>query len=143
MLQEPKSANELFYYTDRDVGSGSVRAWAFKLKCPKCGEPMARPRNSRGKPDKKAGVYVCPKCGFSLPDKEYEAELILNIQYVCPKCGHKGEVQIPFKRKSVSFQVFDETKGKKVRKSVKAFVFKCEKCGEPIYITKKLKEIPQ
>ena len=141
MLEEPKNATELFYYTDRDIDKGWVRAWVFKLKCPKCGTPMQKPRNKQGKPIKKADYYECPKCGFKMSSKDYESKLVTNIQYKCPYCGHEGETQIPFRRKRVSYKVFDEMKGKDVRKSVEALVFKCEKCGKEIYITKKLKEI--
>ncbi len=141
MLKEPTDVKEIYYYTDRDIGKGSARAWAFKLKCPKCGAPMQKPRNKQGKPIKKADYYECPECGYKLNAKDYESKLTLNIQYVCPYCGHKGEAQIPFKRKKVSFKVFDEVKRKDVRKTVDAFVFKCEKCGRDIYITKKLKEV--
>ncbi len=146
MLEEPKSAQELYYYTDRDINGpdnkvGSVRVWVFKLKCPKCGARMQKPRNKQGKPIKKADYYECPNCGFTMKAPDYEAKLVANIQYKCPYCGFEGELQVPFKRKKISFKEFDEAKGKEVRKSVEALVFKCQKCNKEIYVTKKLKEI--
>ncbi len=127
MLEEPKDVQELFYYTDRDVDSGYAKVWVFKLKCPKCGTPMQKPRNKQGKPIKKATYYECPDCGFKMEAKEYESKLIANIKYKCPYCGYEGELQVPFKRKKV--------------KGVEAFVFKCQKCGKDIFITKKFKKL--
>jgi predicted RNA-binding Zn-ribbon protein involved in translation (DUF1610 family) len=83
MLVEPKSAEELYYYTDRDIGSGSARVWVFKLKCPKCNNYVQKPRDKNGKPIKKADYYECQKCGFRMDAKEYESKLIANIQYKC------------------------------------------------------------
>ena len=45
--------------------------------------------------------------------------------YVCPKCKNKGGLIIPFKRKSIQ--------------GVKTLRVNCEKCGENIDITKKMK----
>ena len=50
-----------------------------------------------------------------------------NVSYTCPKCEHAGETQIPFRRKKVE--------------GVDSLVFACQKCGEKIPITKKMKEI--
>ncbi|MGB9748816.1 MAG: hypothetical protein ACP5OZ_04915 [Candidatus Woesearchaeota archaeon] len=141
MLVEPKSAEELYYYTDRDICSGSARVWVFKLKCPKCSSYVQKPRDKNGKPMKKADYYECQKCGFRMDAKEYESKLMANIQYKCPYCGFKGELQIPFSRKNVYFKEFDEAKGKEKKSKVLALVFKCEKCQKEIYVTQKMKDV--
>ena len=116
----------VIYYTQRRIGSGYASAWVYRQKCPKCNKGlMGKPRD-KGKVKIRAKEYVCPDCGNSVEKKEYEESLMANIEYVCPKCKYKGEIQIPFKRKKVQ--------------GMDALKFSCEKCGEVILITKKMKE---
>lgn len=128
--KKPESDSDLdrvLYYTQRKIGNGHATAWVYRQKCPKCKKGlMGKPRDSSGKVKIRAKEYVCPDCGNSVEKKEYEESLMANIEYVCPKCGNKGEIQIPFKRKKVQ--------------GMDALKFNCEKCGETILITKKMKE---
>ena len=39
-MKEPESMEELIYFTNRAIGKGSVKAWVYKQKCPKCGKHM-------------------------------------------------------------------------------------------------------
>ncbi|NIA04083.1 MAG: hypothetical protein GWP09_01915 [Nitrospiraceae bacterium] len=128
-LKEPQSMEELYYYTNRDLeNNGEVRCWVFKRECPQCHKALLeKPKGKNGKIKIRAKEFVCPNCGFVMGKEEYEKDLIANIEYTCPHCGYHGKTQIPFKRKKV--------------KGVEAMVFTCEKCGEKIYITKKMKEI--
>ncbi len=137
-LREPTSMAECVYYTKRVLANdGKAVVWVFKEKCSKCGKAlMAKPKDSKtGKAKIRASEYVCPECGFTIKKEEYEDTLTANITYTCPKCKHKGELQIPFKRKKT--QIFDVEKQKKI--SADALVFHCEKCNEKIAITKKMK----
>ncbi len=124
-LKQPESVNECVYFTRRAVDKGHVMAWVFKEKCPKCGKAqMGKPRED-GKVKVRAKEYVCPECNHTVPKQEYEETLTVNIAYTCPNCSHKGETQIPFKRKTFE--------------GVKALVFQCDKCKQKIPITKKMK----
>jgi len=117
---------KLVYYTQRKIGNGHATVWVYRQKCPKCKKGlMGKPREG-GKVKIRAPEYVCPECGHSVEKKEYESSLTANISYKCPKCGNEGEIQVPYKRKA--FQ------------GVPAIVFECQKCGEKIAITKKMKE---
>ncbi len=138
-LKQPISMNECIYFTNRTMGSGKVKAWVFKADCSKCKDGlMGKPRDPKtGKPKIRATEYVCPKCGHSEEKKEHEASLSACVAYTCPECSNEGELEIPFKRKSV--QVIDEETGKK--SSAKALQFCCEKCNAKINITKKMKGI--
>jgi predicted RNA-binding Zn-ribbon protein involved in translation (DUF1610 family) len=79
-----------------------------------------------GKVKIRAKEYVCPECGHREEKVAYEEKLTASIAYTCPKCKHAGEIQIPFKRKSVD--------------GTKALVFNCQKCSEKMLITKKMKD---
>ena len=122
-MELPQSLENLFYFANRTIDNGYIKAWAYKLKCPKCGAFMQKPRNKFGRPDKKAKYYECPNCGFKMDKKEYESKIIINVIYKCPHCGHEGETTIEgFKRKKVD--------GKK------GIVFSCENCGATLVIEK-------
>jgi len=125
-MDEPESMEDIVYFTNRSIGSGSARAWVFKRECPKCGEMMGKPKGSNGKVKIRAKEYVCYKCNHTEEKQEYEESLTANIKYVCPQCSHEGETQIPFKRKTF--------------KGAKALVFECSECSEKIPITKKMKK---
>ena len=135
-MREPKSTNECIYFTRRNDNSEKVKCWVFKEKCPECGKGlMQKPRDPKtGKPKIRSTEYVCSECGFAIEKKKHEDTLTANIQYEC-SCGHKGEIEIPFKRKNI--QRVNEETGKK--KSVPALQFECEGCGKKHYVTKKMK----
>ncbi len=136
MLKEPESMEELVYFTKRAIGSGRVVAWVYRGECPRCKKAlMGKPKDKSGKVMIRAKEYVCPECGYRVPKQEYEGSLTANIKYSCPHCGHKGETQIPFKRKKV--KIFDEEEGKE--KMVDALQFACDNCKKKINITKKMK----
>ncbi|MBW2972658.1 hypothetical protein KY359_06490 [Candidatus Woesearchaeota archaeon] len=120
--------DELIYFTQRAVGKGNVRAWAYKGPCPKCGKGrMGKPVDEKtGKVKIRAKEYVCPECGYTVEKKAYEDTLTCEIKYTCPECGNTGDAEAPFKRKK--FQGMD------------AVVFQCGKCKAKIPITKKMKE---
>ena len=128
-LKYPESMEECVYFTRRADGAGKTMCWVFKEQCPKCKKAMM------GKPvdEKTGGVkirakeYKCPNCGHTEEKVAYEEKLTANIAYTCPKCKHVGEIQIPYKRKTVE--------------GVKALVFNCQKCSEKILITKKMKAV--
>ena len=126
-LKQPESMDELVYFTDRDIGSGSARVWVFRQKCPKCGKTiMSKPVGEKGKVKIRASEYVCPSCGHRVEKDEYENTLTANTEYKCPKCLSSGEAQIPFKRKNIE--------------GVLTLRVNCSKCGTPIDVTKKMKE---
>jgi len=129
-LVEPKSMEECIYFTNRAVGenfTGNARCWVLREKCPKCKKSFMGKPVEDGKIKIRATEYICPSCGYSEEKISYEEKLTASIDYVCPKCQFKGQTQIPFKRKSVA--------------GVKTLRFNCEKCKEPIDITKKMKVI--
>ena len=128
-LKYPESMDECVYFTRRADGAGKSMCWVFKEKCPKCGKAlMGKPVDEKtGSVKIRAKEYVCPSCKHSEEKVAYEEKLTANIAYTCPKCKHAGEIQIPFKRKSVD--------------GVKALVFNCQKCSEKIAITKKMKAL--
>ena len=136
-LKFPESATECVYFTRRNIGKGKAIAWVFKENCPKCKKAlMGKPKDEKtGKIKIRAKEYVCPECGYTVEKGAYEDTLTVNVQYTCPKCSAEGEIQLPFKRKKI--RVFDEEEQKK--KSIDAIKFQCEKCGEDILITKKMK----
>jgi len=129
MLVEPKSTEECVYFTNRPIDiKGKVKCWVYREKCPKCKKGlMGKPRDSKGKIKIRANEYVCPECGYKVEKQEYEDTLTASIKYTCPKCEYNGEIEIPFKRKK--FQ------------GVESLKFECQKCKNPILITKKMKEI--
>lgn len=130
MVKEPESMDECFYFTNRilEKGKGNVIAWVLKPKCPKCEKGiMRKPLDTKtGKVKIRAKEYACPECGYTVSKEEFEPKLKMNIIYKCPYCGNQGEAETEYKLKS--FQ------------GVKAYVFSCDKCGEKIGITKKMKE---
>ena len=87
---------------------------------------MGKPVNPKtGKIKSRAEIYVCPECGHEEKCKEFDETLTVEIQYTCPFCGKSGEATTEYKRKGYM--------------GVKAYVFKCNDCGEKIGITKKMK----
>lgn len=125
---------ECVYFTRRV--KPQVVAWVFREQCPKCKKAlMGKPRDASGKVKIRAKEYVCPECRYTVEKQTYEDTLTANIQYTCPKCSHSGELQIPFKRKKI--RIFDEEEGKET--TVDTLQFQCQKCGEKINITKKMK----
>jgi predicted RNA-binding Zn-ribbon protein involved in translation (DUF1610 family) len=131
-LKFPNSMDECIYFTNRNIGenkNGKAICWVFKQDCPKCKKAkMGKPIDPKTKrPQIRAKEYVCPACNYTVEKVAYEESLTANIQYTCPKCGFEGEAQVPFKRKSINGV-----------KTLRAF---CEKCKEPIDVTKKMKEM--
>ena len=128
-IEMPESMDECFYFTNRtlDEGKGSVIAWVKKPICPKCGKgKMGKPVDPKtGKVKSRADIYACKECGYEVKKDEFDPTLKVEIQYKCPHCGNEGETITDYKRKSF--------------KGVQAYVFTCEKCGEKIGITKKMK----
>jgi predicted RNA-binding Zn-ribbon protein involved in translation (DUF1610 family) len=59
-----------------------------------------------------------------------ESDSQYSIEYICPHCGKSGEKQETLERQKVS-QKNPET-GK--RKTIKAFIIKCDSCGKDIII---------
>jgi predicted RNA-binding Zn-ribbon protein involved in translation (DUF1610 family) len=128
-LKMPESMDECFYFTNRTLkNNGSIIAWVYRPKCPKCGKGiMGKPVDPKtGKVKKKADIYACRECGYSVNSDEFDETLKVEIQYKCPFCGNSGETTTEYKRKKY--------------KGVDAYVFTCQKCGERIGITKKMKE---
>jgi len=136
-LQEPKSMDDCVYFSNRIVGKGKAKAWVLKEKCPKCGKAlMGKPKDEKtGRPKIRATEYVCPECNHTVEKQEYEDTLKINVKYTCPHCNHEGETQAPFKWKNI--QRLNEETGKK--QAIKSIRFQCQKCGENIDITKKMK----
>jgi hypothetical protein len=126
LMKEPMSMDELIFFTNRSLGKGSIRAWAFRPLCPKCKTSMGKPINEKGKVAIRAEEYACPSCKLRQSKEEAESSLALQISYTCPSCGKKGETTTPYKRKTWQ--------------GVPAFVFTCTACKEIIGITKKMKE---
>ena len=125
-FKEPESTENLFYFTDRDIGNGRAFCWVEKLICPKCGKArMGKPRDKSGKIKVRAKEYVCPNCGYSEEKSEYESKLVAKVIYKCPHCGYEGKLKLPFKRKKI--------------KGIETFRFLCDACNKPIDITKKFK----
>ena len=129
-LKEPTSMEECAYFTNRNIGedfSGNVKCWVFKEKCPKCKKGMMGKPIVDGKAKIRALVYECASCKYTEPKQEYEDKLTANLEYTCPKCKFSGQMQAPFKRKRVL--------------GVLTLRFACEKCTEPLDVTKKMKQI--
>jgi len=136
-IQEPKSMTECVYFTNRIVGNGKLKAWVFREMCTQCKKGlMGKPVNPKTKkPKRTAKEYVCPECKFTVPEKEYENQLKLNVKYTCPSCNAQDEIQVPYLRKRILR--FDEEKKKKV--AIESVRFQCSKCSGNIDVTKKLK----
>ena len=130
MVTMPESMEECFYFTNRilEDGKGQIMAWVFKQDCPKCKKAkMGKPVDPKtGKVKSRADIYVCKECGYEVAKAEMDPTLTVEIEYKCPACGDEGEATTEYKRKTW--------------KGVKAYVFTCNKCGEKIGITKKMKK---
>jgi hypothetical protein len=124
----PDSMDNLVYFTRRNIAEtrGAVIAWAPKAKCPKCKKTlMGKPLDPKTKRIQvRAKEYQCPGCGYTEEKNEHEEKLSAMIIYDCPFCNNRGEITVPFARKSWY--------GKK------AIVFQCAKCKEKLGVTKKL-----
>jgi len=129
MVKFPESMDDLVYWTSRKIDEGSVKAWAYRSTCPECKKGiMGKPKDEKtGKPKIRALSYVCESCGHEIGKRTYEETLMAEIMYTCPHCKHKGETEVPFKRKKY--------------KGTDAILFQCQSCGEKIPITKKMKEL--
>lgn len=127
-LKQPNSMDELVYFTQRTIEPfGKTKVWVFKQMCPKCKKGLMGKPVEKGKIKPRAKECVCPECKYTVNAQEYEDGLTASIEYTCPKCQNKGEIQIPYKRKSIQ--------------GVKALVFNCQKCNEQILVSKKMKAI--
>lgn len=126
-LEEPKSMEELVYFTNRELDEGGqAMCWVRRGLCPECGEGlMGKPRDKKtGGIKVRARVYVCPECEYTVKKKEYEETLTAEAKYTCPHCQKEGEATAPFKRKKI--------------KGVDTLRMKCQHCGGNIDITKKM-----
>ena len=127
-MEMPESMDECFYFTRRTLeNDGKAVAWVLKPDCPECGKAKMGKPVDKGKVKIRAKEYVCPSCGYTVSKEEFEPTLTMNIQYKCPHCGNSGEATTNYKLKSFL--------------GTKAYVFTCEKCGEKIGITKKMKDV--
>lgn len=124
-LKEPESMEELVYFTNRIIDNGKIRAWVFRMECPKCKKGIMGKPVEKGKVKTRAKEYVCPECGFTEDKLTHESKLTLNIDYVCPSCGKEGQATTEYKRKTFE--------------GVQAYVFECKNCKKKIGITKKMK----
>lgn len=135
-LREPQSMDECVYFTRRELGAnGKVVTWVFRQECPKCHKALMGKPVEKGKVKIRTKQYVCPECGYTINEDEYEETLTASIKYTCPYCGFVGEIQVPFRRKKV--QMLDEETGKKT--AAESLRFTCQKCSKNIDITKKMK----
>jgi uncharacterized CHY-type Zn-finger protein len=127
-MKMPNSVEECVYFTNRTLGEGKAMCWVFKQNCPKCKKSlMGKPKDSKtGKAMIRAKEYVCPSCKYTVEKTEYEETLTASIMYTCPACRNKGEIEAPFKRKSIE--------------GVKTLRVNCQKCKANIDITKKMKD---
>lgn len=130
-LKIPNSMDECFYFTNRVIegGKGTIMAWVYRPDCPKCKKAkLGKPVDPKtGKVRKKAEIYECPACKYTVNADEYDQTLFVEIIYKCPCCGNESEAKTEFKRKKFM--------------GVDAYVFECSKCKKKIGITKKMKEI--
>jgi predicted RNA-binding Zn-ribbon protein involved in translation (DUF1610 family) len=126
MITEPENMDELVYFTNRTLeNNGKIKAWVYKIDCPKCKkEKMGKPVE-KGKVKIRAKEYVCNSCKYLEQQKEHEDKLTVEVIYTCPYCGFSGEATTEYKRKTFM--------------GVPSYVFKCGKCNEKIGITKKMK----
>ncbi|MFH1174559.1 MAG: hypothetical protein V1725_05455 [archaeon] len=126
-MQFPKSVDECVYFTNRFMGNGLTKCWVFKQDCPKCKKAKMSKPIVAGKVAIRAKEYVCPACKYTVDKSAYEETLLACISYTCPACNATGEMEVPFKRKSIN--------------GVKTLRVFCRKCNAPIDITKKMKEM--
>ena len=126
-LKKPNSMQECLYFTNRTIDSGKAIAWVFRKECPSCRKGiMSKPEKKVGKIDKKADCYICNSCGYKESNEDVENSLVLNVEYKCPHCGNESETTTEYVKKNYY--------------GVKAYIFNCQKCGQKIGITKKLKD---
>jgi len=126
-MNEPESMDDLVYFTNRAIGSGSVKAWVYKQPCPKCGKTkLGKPTDNKGRIQIRAKEYVCGSCRYKVDKNSYEESLFAEVKYTCPACGSAGETKVPFKRKNIA--------------GVATLRINCQKCKANIDITKKMKE---
>ena len=126
-LKSPGSMEECLYFTNRSIGEGYAKAWAYRKECPKCKKGrLWKPIKKNGKIDKKSAYYECKECKYQESNEEVEKNLSLEIQYKCPHCNFEGETTAEYQRKSFE--------------GVKSYTFQCQKCNKVIGITKKLKD---
>ncbi len=129
MVTMPESMDECFYFTNRTLeNDGTIIAWVYKPMCPKCGKvKMGKPVDPKtGKVKSRAKIYTCKECGYEVDKEEMDPNLKVEIEYKCPHCGDEGEATTEYQLKTW--------------KGVKAYVFTCNKCGEKIGVTKKMKK---
>lgn len=108
-FEEPKSVNEVLYFTRRPIKSrsgekGFLFMWVPRVECPKCKNGLLK------KPKKRAKHYECEKCGNEVEDL---GEVMAYVKYTCPYC--KNELKI-----------------KQIWK--KPFSFKCVECEKVIKV---------
>lgn len=120
--------DDLVYMTTRSIDGSIVRVWVYRQKCPKCKKAlMGKPKDEKtGKIKVRATEYTCEECGHSIPKTQYEESLEAEYSMTCPHCKKDSEGTLPFKRKSI--------------KGVPTLRIVCEKCGQTVDITKKMKE---
>ncbi len=127
MVTEPQNMDDLVYFTNRTAGDkGKIRAWVYKVECPKCHKAKMGKPVEKGKVKSRADHYICPACGYKEEKKEHEEALTVEIKYTCPHCGKEGEATTIYKRRPFE--------------GVPSYVFECVFCKKKIGITKKLKE---
>ena len=126
-IVEPKSMDEVIYFTNRTIGEGFAKVWVYRQHCTKCGKAkMGKPEDGKGHIRIRAKEYVCPSCNHTVEKAAYEETLIAQGTYTCPSCKKDGEVEALFKRKNIQ--------------GISTFRFPCKHCGANIDVTKKMKE---
>lgn len=126
-MKEPEDMDELIYFTNRTPPEGGhIKAWVYKVDCPKCGKAKMGKPVLKGKVKIRAKEYTCPSCGHTEEKDEHEEALTLEIKYTCPHCGNTGDAETIYKRKAFL--------------GVPSYVFSCGSCEKKIGITKKMKE---
>lgn len=127
-LTPPDSMDDCLYFTRRTMDNGKIMAWVERITCPKCEKgKIGKPLKKDGKPLRKAEFYECPECKYQEPNQEHEEKLKMSVIYTCPHCSSQGDTSTEYNLKPF--------------KGVKAYIFTCQKCGEKIPITKKMKKI--
>jgi predicted RNA-binding Zn-ribbon protein involved in translation (DUF1610 family) len=126
-LIQPKSTNEVLYFTNRTLeNGGKIKAWTYKKTCPKCGKAKMGKPVEKGKVKIRSTEYICPECGFTEEKVLHEESLTLDAVFTCPKCKKDGENSAPYKRKTYL--------------GVPSYIVLCPSCNEKIPVTKKMKK---
>jgi len=127
-MKEPESMNDLMFFTNRNMGASTIKAWVYRPLCAKCKKGrVGKPINPKSKAiNKKAEYYECNHCKAQTPVEDIDKDLKVEVKYKCPGCGNEGFATTEYKRKTWQ--------------GVPAFVFECSKCKEKIGITKKMKK---